>query len=94
MILAQRIVETLYRVILSKMKNSKLKNVTQIYFIGVITRIAFLTGALSLFYGMFIAPIFLVSDYVIMGVVLIGAGIYLNKVFKQKSKNKKSLWWV
>ena len=72
------------------MKNSKLKNATQIYFIGVLTRIAFLTGTLSLFYGMFLAPIFLVSDYVIMGVVLIGVGIYLNKVFKQKSKNKKS----
>mgnify|MGYP001348462887 CR=1 FL=1 len=76
------------------MKKSKLKDATQVYLLGVLTRIAYMTGAFSLFYGMFLAPILLVSDFVIMGVVLVVAGIYFNKVFNNKSKNKKSLWWV
>ncbi len=76
------------------MKKKKFKDATQVYLLGVITRVAYMAGVLSLFYGMFLAPLFLISDFVIMGVVLVGAGIYLNKVFNSKSKNKKSLWWV
>ena len=74
-------------------KKSNLKNVTQIFFIGVLTRFAFLTGTLSLIYGMFVAPIFIAAEYVIMGIVLVGSGIYLRKIYMKKSKNK-SLWWV
>ena len=76
------------------MKKSSLKKFqkgSETYLLGVVARFAYLFGGLALIYGMFMAPIFLAANYVIMAVVLIGAGVYVGKIYKKKSK--KSLWW-
>ena len=61
------------------------------WFIGVVARFAYMFGILALIYGFFMAPMFLASNYIIMGVLLTGVGVYLGKVYRKKTK--KGVFW-
>ena len=75
---------------MKKSTSNKIKKNTQAYFLGVVARFALLIGVLALVYGMFFAPMFIASNYMIMS-VFIGAGIYLGNVYKKKYK--KTIWF-
>tara|TARA_B100000242_G_scaffold285127_1_gene249195 strand:+ start:529 stop:759 length:231 start_codon:yes stop_codon:yes gene_type:complete len=76
---------------MKKSTSNKIKKNTQAYFLGVVARFALLIGVLALVYGMFFAPMFIASNYMIMSVLFIGAGIYLGNVYKKKYK--KTIWF-
>ena len=76
---------------MKKSTAKKIKKNTQTYFLGVVARFALIIGGLALIYGLFLAPMFLASNYMIMSVLFIGAGVYLGNVYKKKYK--KSIWF-
>ena len=69
----------------------KLQKSSELWFIGVVARFAYMFGILALIYGFFMAPIFMASNFIIMAILLIAVGVYLGKIYKKKTK--KSLWW-
>tara|TARA_B100001564_G_C20602425_1_gene653378 strand:+ start:63 stop:308 length:246 start_codon:yes stop_codon:yes gene_type:complete len=75
----------------NKIKKNTLLSQSQGYFLGVVARFALIIGGLAFIYGMFFAPMFLASNYMIMSVLFIGAGVYLRNVYKKKYK--KSIWF-
>ena len=75
---------------MKKSTANKIKKNTQTYFLGLVARFAYIIGGFALIYGLFFAPMFLASNYMIMSVLFIGAGVYLGNVYKKKSK--KSVW--
>ena len=76
---------------MKKSTSNKIKKNTQTYFLGVVARFALIIGGLAFIYGMFFAPMFFASNYLIMSVLFIGAGVYLGNVYKKKYK--KSIWF-
>ena len=69
----------------------KLQKSSELWFIGVVARFAYMFGIVALIYGFFMAPIFMASNFIIMAILLIAVGVYLGKIYKKKTKT--SLWW-
>ena len=76
---------------MKKSSMKKLQKSSELWFIGVVARFAYMFGILALIYGFFMAPIFMASNFIIMAILLIAVGVYLGKIYKKKTK--KSLWW-
>jgi len=74
-----------------KMDMKKFQKGTETWFIGVVGRFAYIIGVLALIYGLFMAPMFMASNFMIMAVLFIGVGVYVGKVYKKKTK--KGIFW-